>query len=350
MKIVALEEHMVIPQVLEAWSAAGGAWADPGTQPEEGVIARRLAELGEQRVRDMDATGVDVQVLSLTTPGVQNLAGDDAVRLATVANDAIAAVIASRPDRFDGFATLPTPEPDAAVDELRRAVGTLGFKGAMLNGRTGGRNVDHPDFAEIYAAAAELHAPIYIHPNLPQPPVRDAYYSGFGDAFDAMFASWGLGWHVETGIQLLRLIFSGAFDRHPELQVVVGHWGEVVLFYLERIEGADRMGLGLDRPLADYLRQNVSYTPSGIHSQRYLRWTIDVVGVDRVMYAADYPFVDVGEEGARTFIEQAPLSFEDKKKIAHGNWERLTRSAPVGRPERFAREASRPSAVTRPSA
>jgi uncharacterized protein len=330
MKIVALEEHIVIPQVLEAWSAAGDAWMGPGTQSQENLTARRLAEVGDQRVRDMDTTGVDVQVLSLTTPGVQNLAPTDAVPLATEVNDAIAAVVTSRPERFEGFAALPTPDPDAAADELRRAVTTLGFKGAMLNGRTGSRNVDHRDFDAIYAAAAELHTPIYIHPNVPQAPVRDAYYSGFGDDFDAAFARWGLGWHFETGIQLLRLIFSGTFDRHPELQVIVGHWGEVVLFFLERIEGADRMGLGLDRPIADYLRQNVSYTPSGIHSQRYLRWTIDVVGVERVMYAADYPFVDVGENGARAFLEQAPLSFEDKKRIAHGNWERLTSGVTVG--------------------
>jgi predicted TIM-barrel fold metal-dependent hydrolase len=330
MKIVALEEHMVLPQVLEAWSAAGVAWADPGTQSEEGAIARRLAEVGEQRVRDMDAIGVDVQVLSLTTPGVQNLDPADAVRLAPEVNDAIAAVVSSRPERFEGFAALPTPDPDAAVEELRRAVATLGLKGVMLNGRTGSRNIDHRDFAEIYAAAAELRAPLYIHPNLPQPPVRDAYYRGFGDDFDALFASWGLGWHVETGIQLLRLIFSGTFDRHPELQVIVGHWGEVVLFFLERIEAADGMGLGLDRPIADYLRQNVSYTPSGIHSRRYLQWTIDVVGVERVMYAADYPFLDAGEGGAREFLEQAPLSFEDKQRIAHGNWERLTSGATVG--------------------
>jgi predicted TIM-barrel fold metal-dependent hydrolase len=122
---------------------------------------------------------------------------------------------------------------------------------------------------------------------------------------------------------LLRLIFSGTFDRHPDLQVIVGHWGEVVLFFLERIQVVDGMGL-LDRPLADYLRQNVSYTPSGIHSHRYLQWTIDVVGVERVMYAADYPFLEAGAGGARAFLEQTPLSSQDKDKIAHGNWERMT--------------------------
>jgi predicted TIM-barrel fold metal-dependent hydrolase len=328
LKIVALEEHMVTPKVLEAWAALPGH--DDRTGPFGGaLLERRLADMGEQRVRDMDDMGVDVQVLSLSTPGVQNLAAADARRLARDANDAVAAAVSSRPERFQGFATLPTPDPEAAAGELRRAVTELGLKGVMLNGRTGPRTVDDPDFAAIYATAADLRVPIYVHPQLPPAPVRDAYYRGFGDDFDALFAGAGLGWHFETGIQLLRLIFSGTFDRHPELQVIVGHWGEVVLFFLERIEVADRIGLGLDRPIADYLRQNVSYTPSGIHSHRYLRWTIDVVGVERVMYAADYPFLDAGEGGARTFLEQAPLSFEDKERIAHGNWERLTSGATV---------------------
>jgi predicted TIM-barrel fold metal-dependent hydrolase len=326
LKIVALEEHMVTPNVLKAWSALPGH--EDRTGPFGGeLLVRRLTDMGEQRVRDMDHMGVDMQVLSLTTPGVQNLTAADARRLARDANDEVAAAVSARPERFAGFATLATPDPDAAADELRRAVTQLGLKGAMLNGRTGDRTIDHPDFAAIYATAADLRVPIYVHPQLPPTPVRDAYYRGFGDAFDALFAGGGLGWHLETGIQLLRLIFSGTFDRHPEMQVIVGHWGELILFFLERIEVADRMGLGLDRPIADYLRQNVSYTPSGIHSHRYLRWTIDVVGVERVMYAADYPFLDAGEGGARAFLEQAPLSFEDKKRIAHGNWERLTSDA-----------------------
>jgi hypothetical protein len=272
----------------------------------------------------MDAAGVDVQVLSVATPGVQNLAAADAPGVAREVNDAIAAAASAHTDRFECFATLPTPDPGAAADELRRAVNGLGMKGAMLYGRTGERNMDEPELAELYRGAAELRAPLYIHPQSPVVTVRDAINSGFGEAVDTLFSRVGIGWHYETGVQLLRLILSGTFDRNPELQVIVGHWGEVVLFYLERIADMQQFGLKLDRPFEDYFRDNVSYTCGGILSDRYLRWTLEVVGVDRVMFAADYPYVALPDGAARRFLEDADLDSADREKIAHGNWERLT--------------------------
>ncbi len=324
MKIITLEEHIVTPGVLEAWSQVPTAKEDGVDHAGEGPLFQKLADIGEQRLTDMDDAGVDVQVLSVTTPGVQNLTAADAPGVAREANDAIAAAVAEHPDRFEGFATLPTPDPAAAADELRRAIGELGMKGAMLCGRTGERNMDHPDLAELYRTAAELRAPLYIHPQAPVVPVRQAIYSGFGEPVDTLFARFGIGWHYETGVQLLRLIFSGTFDHNPDLQVVVGHWGEVVLFYIERIAAMQQMGLKLDRPLEDYFRDNVFYTGSGILSQRYLRWTIEVVGVDRVMYSVDYPYIPLPDGAARRFLEEADLDPADREKIAHGNWERLT--------------------------
>ncbi len=169
--------------------------------------------------------------------------------MAREANDAIAAAVSEHPDRFQGFATLPTPDPGAAADELRRGIGELGMQGAMLCGRTGERNMDQPDLAELYRTAAELHVPLYIHP---------------------------------------------------------------------------RMGLELDRPLEEYFRHNVFYTGSGILSERYLRWTLEVVGIDRVMYSVDYPYIPLSGGAARRFLEEADLDPADREKIAHGNWERLT--------------------------
>jgi predicted TIM-barrel fold metal-dependent hydrolase len=239
----------------------------------------------------MDDQGVDVQVLSLTSPGVQSLPPADAVTVAREVNDALAETIRRRPERFQGFAAVPTPDPAGAAAELERAVTQLGFRGALLNGRTGpdgggGVNMDAPQFGDLYGTAERLRAPLYLHPRTPVPPVRDAYYSGFGDQVDALFASPGIGWHYETGVQLLRLIFSGVFDRHPGLQVIVGHWGEVVLFFIERIAMMQAQGLHLDRPLPDYFRQNVWVTGSGVLSQRYLRWTAEVVGADRILWAS----------------------------------------------------------------
>lgn len=324
MKIITLEEHVVTPGVLEAWARVPTAKEDGVDNAGDGPLGSKLADIGQQRLQEMDDAGIDVQVLSVTTPGVQNLPAAQAPGVAREANDAIAAAVSEHPNRFQAFATLPTPDPAAAADELRRAIDELGMKGAMLYGRTGERNMDQPELAELYRTAAELRAPLYIHPQTPVTAVRQAIYSGFGEPVDTLFARFGIGWHYETGVQLLRLIFSGAFDRNPELQVIVGHWGEVVLFYIERIAAMQEMGLKLDRPLQEYFRDNVFYTGSGIVSQRYLRWTLEVVGVDRVMYAVDYPYIQLPGGAARRFLQEADLDEADREKIAHGNWERLT--------------------------
>ncbi len=325
MKIIGLEEHFVPQSFLDVWLDLPNAERDGLTTFAQGEVGEKLADLGDGRIADMDAHGVDVQVLSVNSPGVQNLTPDVAVELAREANDMAAAAVREHPDRFQFFATVPTPDPGAAATELRRAVTELGAPGALINGRTGERNADHRDFDELYATAAELGAPIYLHPQLPQEGVRQAYYDGLGDPLDLLLAQFGLGWHFETGVQVVRMILSGTFDRHPELQVVVGHWGELVLFYLERLQSLESMGgVKLDRPLADYFTQNVSYTPSGMVSERYLRWTMEVAGVDRIMYSADYPFVPLGPGVPRKFLEDAPISATDKESIGHGNWERLT--------------------------
>ena len=324
MKIVAIEEHFGTPEIREAWSRL----ARPDRDDSQalfagGEVEARLEDLSDARIRHMDECGVDMQVLSLTTPGVQNLAAADTVSLARRANDLVAEAVRRRPDRLGGFATLPTPSPVEAARELERAVSELGLSGAMLCGRTRERNADHPDFLPIYEAAASLRVPLYMHPQIPSHAVRNAYYSGLGKELDLYLATGGLGWHYEAGVQVLRLILSGAFDRFPKLQVITGHWGEVVLFYLERIDLLSKAASHLDLPVAEYFRRNVSVTPSGIFSQRYLSWAVDVLGADRVLFSTDYPYQFAGDGAARRFIEEASLSDEDKARIAHGNWERL---------------------------
>ena len=323
MKIVALEEHFVTPELVRAWEGLSGTERhDALDQMAMPDIHDRLLDFGDQRIAAMDAGGVTTQVLSLTTPGPQNLGPDEAVRIAANANDQLAGIIGQHPDRFGGFAALATPAPDHAARELRRAVTELGLDGAMLNGRTGDRNIDDPALEPIWKTAAALRAPIYIHPQLPVCPIRDRYYAGLSEAVDKVFAQAAIGWHYETGVQLLRLILAGTFDRHPELQVIVGHWGEAVLFYLERIATLDKVA-GLKRPIAEYFRENVSVTPSGIFSQRYFSWTREVLGIERILFATDYPYVPESKAGARAFLDAAPLSRADREAVAHGNWERL---------------------------
>jgi uncharacterized protein len=314
--VVALEEHVVTPEVVAAWERLSPQWRDlalaPSTQGESG---RRLGEVGEERIAAMDAAGVDVQVLSLTAPGVQNLEAPDAVSLQTQVNDFLADAVRARPDRFRAFATLATPAPEAAAAELERAVTRLGLDGAMIFGRTRDRHLDAPEFRPLLEVAAGLRAPLYLHPQTPPGAVREAYYGGLGDELDAALATHGLGWHYDCGVEVLRLILAGVFDELPDLRIVVGHWGELVLFFLDRI---DSNLTGLDRPVSDYFRTNVFVTPSGILSPRYLRWAVEVLGSGRILYATDYPFVrpSIGD-----FL--APLPPDEQAAIGAGTWEGL---------------------------
>jgi uncharacterized protein len=323
MKIVGLEEHFATPELIDAWHALEPQWQDAAmVSSADDELARRLVDLDDERIAAMDDTGLDVSVVSMTTPGLQNLSPNDAVALQGVCNDRLADAVGRQPDRLQGFATLATPDPKAAAAELDRAVRELGFNGAMLYGRTRDRNLDHRDFWPIFEAAEALNAPLYLHPQSPPPAVRAAYYSGLGDAVDRALATHGLGWHYDAGLQLLRLVLAGVFDQFPNLQLILGHWGEVMLFYLERI---DRLAgfANLDRPVSEYVRSNVFVTPGGVFSQRYLQWTLDVVGADRILFASDYPYVMVPDAGSRRFLEKADLSEADREKIASGNWERL---------------------------
>lgn len=321
MKLIAIEEHFLTPEVREAWAAVPAD--DPSLGHNTGVVGERLDDLGDERIRLMDETGVDVQVISLTTPALHNLDVATSLALAQRTNDLIAATVARVPQRFQGFATLPTPAPREAARELERCVGDLGLKGAMLCGRTRDKNLDHKDFWPMFERAAALGVPLFIHPQIPQLAVRDVYYSGLGAEVDRAFSTFGLGWHYEAGIQFMRLVLAGVFDRFPDLQIILGHWGEVVLFYVERYEGLGGVAK-LDRPVADYMRRNLYVTSSGMFSHTYLKRSIEIVGIDRVLFSADYPFQYRAGRDARRFLEETELDTEDRSKFAHANWERLT--------------------------
>lgn len=170
----------------------------------------------------------------------------------------------------------------------------------MVFGRTGDKNMDHTDFWPIYEAAGALRARLHLHPQSPPRAVREAYYSGFSPAIDAAFATFGVGWHYDAGVQFLRMIIAGVFNRFPDLQVIIGHWGELVLFFLERIQHlAD--AAQLQRTLIEYVRSNLYVAPSGILSDRYLHWAIEVAGVDRILFSTDYPFEKASTTGVAVF-------------------------------------------------
>lgn len=318
MRIIAIEEHFSIEAVERA---AGRDHASPAPGPVADRM-RKMADLGAERLRDMNAAGITMQVLSLTSPGTQLLDAAVAVPLAREANDYLAAAVASHPDRFAGFATLPTPDPRASASELERAVTTLGFKGAMIHGLTHDRFLDDSAFWPIFEAAEHLDVPIYLHPAEPPAAVREAYFAGFAPTVTFALATSGWGWHVETGLHILRLILAGVFERFPRLRLIVGHMGEALPFFLAR--SSERLTPAitqLPRSVEEYVRAHIYITTSGIFTAPPLQCALSVLGADRIIFSVDYPF-STNEEGRR-FLDTAPLSMEDREKLAHGNAELL---------------------------
>jgi hypothetical protein len=315
MRTITLEEHYASPAFLEGPGRNLRGWTE---------MAERLCDIGDGRIAEMDAAGIDVQVLSLTSPGTEQLDAADAVTLAREENNLLADAVRRHPGRFAGFAALPTPAPQAAADELERMVRGHGFVGAMINGHARGRYLDDQFFWPILERAEALHVPLYIHPTAPPQPVIQAYYAGFAPEVTFRLATHAWGWHIETAVHVLRLILGGAFDRYPRLQLVIGHLGEGLPFMLPRLDHNLTPELTkLQRPFAAYLRENVHYTFSGFNWTATFLDLLLEVGVDRIMFSADYPYASMAQ--ARGFLDGLPVSPADRERIAHGNAERLMR-------------------------
>jgi uncharacterized protein len=324
MRIIAIEEHFLADAFKEKamrTSQGGGPNAGPGAPQWE-----KLADLGSTRLKDMDAAGIDLVVLSHTTSGIVPIPGEEGIRLARETNDQLAAAVAAHPTRFAGFATLPMAEPEAAADEFERAVRSLGFKGAMINGTTNGRFLDDPSFLPILERAVALDVPIYIHPGVPPAAVREAYYTGFNPAVNFLLSTAGWGWHSEVGIHALRMILAGVFDRLPNLQIIIGHMGEMIPFMLARINNVlTPVAKNLQRPVPEYFLQNFYITTSGFFTDPPLLLAMQIIGADRIIFSVDYPY-SRNEQG-QAFLDSASISPADKEKISHLNAERLLKLA-----------------------
>ena len=342
MKIICLEEHAMDADLAKASHAAqlreAPYMADLGSRTDKrssGVADDRprlrpipeimpLAhEMGAARIADMDANGIDMQILSYSNAS-QLVPTEKAVDLTSAANDRLAAAVQANPTRFGAFATLPWQQPEAAARELDRAVTTLGMKGALLIGRPGVTFLDDPRYEPVLARLAALRVPLYVHPGPPLPQVREPYYGGFDKDLGARLSLFGWGWHNEAGIHVVRLILSGIFDRIPDLQVISGHWGEMVPFYLQRMDDAMPPEItGLSRTISDTYRQHVYVTPSGMLNLPHFNFIREIVGIDRIMFSVDYPYLT--NTGARRFLEALPLGPEEKAKLGHANAEALLR-------------------------
>lgn len=305
-RLIAIEEHFWIEELRPP------SLVDRPAAPE---LVRRMQDFTAIRLEEMDAAGIDMQVVSHSPCPAQNLPAADAIRLVRLANDRLAEAVRARPDRFAAFAMLPTPDPVAAADELTRAVRDLGFKGGIVLGLTGGRFLDGPEYRPIFATADALGVPIYLHPGSVHAGVAEAYYAGYPELFGS-----GMGFTVETAVHAARLILSGLFDEHPRLQIILGHLGEALPYLLWRIDAATTR-TRLKHRFSDYIRNNFHITVSGNYSEAALACCLAELGADRVMFAVDWPYSS--NLMAADFIAHAPIPDETRRKIAGANAEKL---------------------------
>ena len=320
MRTITLEEHFTTPKFLEG----PGRKRKERAQQEGGRFVKvfeQLADVGAGRLAEMDAAGIDMQVLSLTSPGTEQLEAAEALALTREANDFLADVVKKNPKRFAGLAVLPTAAPDKAAAELEAMVRQHNFVGAVIHGHNRGRYLDNKFFWPILECAEKLNAPIYLHPTPPPQAVIDVSYGGFAPAVTDALAASGWGWHIETAIHIVRIILGGVFDAFPKLQFVIGHLGEALPFMLPRLDSMNMALTRLKHPVSFYLRNNVHYTISGFNFPAGFLDLLLEVGVDRIMFSADHPYASMA--AARAFLEQIPVSAADRERIAHGNAEQL---------------------------
>lgn len=322
MRLIALEESFSIPALAKRYPGMLDLGPIRVGSAFMRHVGERLPEVAGLRIADMDRHGVDVQVLSLTAPGVQAtaLADDDAIHIAREANNYLAETVRQYPNRFVGFAAVSLQNPQAAITEARRAIVELGMRGVLVNDHTDGHYLDDPRYDGFWDLLEELDVPLYIHPGAPR---REDWSltENVPELFGPMFT-----WGVEAGGHALRLVFTGVFDRHPRAKVILGHMGEYLPFMLSRLDSRYSTldpGRALKLRPSEYFGSNVHITISGVPSPAALTGALLAIGSDAIMFAIDYPWEDTGS--AVSAFAGAALAAADREKISHGNAERLLR-------------------------
>ena len=323
MKTIAIEEHFTTPMYKQNVPANEfrNFYLTSRSEQIGHNIVDELADLGRKRLAHMDAAGVDVQVLSFGSPGPQGFAADIAIPMARDANDLLHEAVKAHPDRFAGFAALPTADPKAAADELERTVTKLGFKGTMIHGHTQGSFLDERKYWVIFERAQALSVPIYLHPTLAHPSAMASYFNGYEELARA-----GWGFAIDTSCHFLRIVFAGVFDAFPDLKIILGHLGEGLPFAMHRLndhtyKAAARRGLKKS-PL-QYLKDNMLVTTSGNWYEPAFLCTLLALGADNILFAVDWPY-EPNTAGIE-FLNKLSISDLDREKIAHLNAERILR-------------------------
>ena len=323
MTVIAIEEHWNLPELTSAVRALPDDRGDESIVLDElGDNLERLDDIGEARIAAMDAQGIDVQILSLAPPGTQPLDPADALPLAMRANDIAAEAVRRHPARFRAFATLPMADARRAAGVYSYGFGGVSARmasvvGAMVYGRTGATPLDDPRYDDLFAAAAALGQPVFIHPQIPPRAIREAATAVSTRMTNLALATFGWGWHLEAALAALRLIVRGVFYRHPALQLVLGHWGELLLFWHDRTDSGSRVA-GLERKVSEYVRSNVHITSSGMLNPTLLRHALEVTTPDRLLFSTDYPFQRPSKADIDRFGTAFPTD-EDRERFMAGN-------------------------------
>jgi predicted TIM-barrel fold metal-dependent hydrolase len=320
-RIITLEDHFATPMFQEMYPR-GNVFAynlaERGTYLGHNISAE-LLNLGDTRIAAMDASGIDLQVVSLTMPGCEGFQAEKAIAMATDANDRLAQAIEAHPHRLAGFASLPTTIPATAAKELERAVTKLGFKGAMINGHVRGEFLDNQKYWVIFECAQALNVPIYLHPTIPHPDVLKAYFEGYGE-----LATPAWGFAMDTCTHFLRLVFAGLFDAYPNLKMILGHLGEGLPFWIHRLNDHTQFAAkrrGLKKAPAQYLRDNLVVTTSGNFFMPAFLCTLMALGADNILFSVDWPYES--NRIATDWLNHLQISDQDKEKICHANAERV---------------------------
>lgn len=334
MKRIAIEEAFVTQPIADEWAKvlANGAPNEPGFRkmgetilapgPGTEMIHERLTDLGQGRIAHMDATGIDIQVISITSPGVQVFEADLATDLAREANDVLSAACKRYPNRFAGLAAVAPQNPAATAAELERAIQQLDLRGFLINSHTFGEYMDDQKYWEIFEAAEANHAPLYLHPRTPGNGMIDPFLD-----YGLYFAGWGF--TIETATHALRLIMSGVFDQFPKLKIILGHMGEGLPYWLQRLDNRYLLQVKIGavekmkRLPSEYFLDHFVITIRGVCSEPALQHALSIMGADKIFFAADYPYESVEEHVA--FMDNVPISDEIRQKIYHENSEKLFR-------------------------
>ncbi|WEK47752.1 MAG: amidohydrolase family protein [Candidatus Andeanibacterium colombiense] len=285
-----------------------------------------LVDVEERRLAEMDEFGVDMHLLALTAPGVQMFDADTAMELAMLANDRLAEICRKYPTRFAGLASFAPHSPKRAAKEMERAVTELGLNGFMINSHTNGEYLDDPKFWPILEAAEALDRCIYIHPRAASDTLKGPLQDYGMDS-----AMWGYG--VEVGTHAVRMMAGGVFDAFPNLKICIGHMGEAVPFWIWRINFMNSRAQAVGRAaktkrsMAEYFQDNFVITTSGVEDNLALRYAIDKIGIDNVMWAIDYPYQP--QQPSVDFIDDFPSSEAEMHALCHRNAERIFHIAPL---------------------